>query len=372
MKEEAGIRCRPFITWTFTDRCSTRRLVSSWVLVDQELSLFMDIAPMLSITNLNTTMPDTDQLWQAKSSDEWLQAYEHATGAFCKPRMSLCDLFRFFMDGELANPNVRLSPIQLRLLLHPLQSLAMHLRQFLSCFPDGSNNRKGTRALTKSVTRARLEEVQSLLRQWYTLASRCSGDWTDGCAATSANLLMYHLINLNTTIYMPEVESLSRRDPSPDPFRGSSSLQSSCIEDAGEIFFHCSQVFRLLRLMPANVRPPWWPAAVYRAALTSWMTSMANAKSRSLLSSLGREVNKPFAIDTLAPDHPCMVRYMNTGEGQPMFTKRDGTMVSLEVPHNILIHCVETLNESPITRFRDGIQSKLVRLAGRWKSWKVE
>lgn len=55
-----------------------------------------------------------------------------------------------------------------------------------------------------------------------------------------------------------------------------------------------------------------------------------------------------------------------------MFSKRDGAMVSLEVPHNILVHCVELLDEAPTTRFKDGIQSKLGRLAERWKDWTIE
>ena len=315
-----------------------------------------------------TIMPDMDVLWRAKTSSEWLEAYERANGA----RMTLCDLFRFFLDGSLGNPNVQLSPIQLRLLLHPLQSLTIHLRQFLRCFPEGSSNRKGSRAINKSALRSRFEEVQSLLKQWYALARRCPSDLADDCAAMSANLIVYHLISLNTVICLPEIEHFSSSEPGSESLRRSSWLQASCTENAEEIFFHCGQVLRLLRTIPEDVRPPWWPAAVYRAALASWMTSMANAKARNLLSSLSREANQPFALDSLDPEHPSLMRYLNSGEGQPMFTKRDGTMLSLEEPQNILTYYVGILSEQQTTSFKEGIQSKLARLAERWQRWKCE
>ncbi|KAL8747734.1 MAG: hypothetical protein Q9190_000433 [Brigantiaea leucoxantha] len=315
-------------------------------------------------------MPDMDALWEARTSSDWLEAYEHASGTLYKPRMTLYDLFRFFMDGELMSPNVQLSPLQLRLLLHPLISLANHLRQFLSCYSGGTSNRKGSRPMTQMATRTRLEEVQSLLKQWYDLAGRCSGNWTDGSTTTCANLILYHHCYLNTIISVPEIERLARSEIGPDPFRSSSWLEVACTEDAEEIFFHCGQILRLVRSMPESVRPPWWPASVYRVALTSWMTSMANLKARCLLSSLGRDSNQPFAIDNLTLEHPALMRYLKTGEGRPMLSKRDGTLVSLEVPQEILTYCVDMLNDELTTSFKDGIRSKLAKLAERWKIWK--
>ena len=375
MKREAGK-----MLWVLLCCCAvtnssslTYRLVASWVLVDQECSLFMDVAPILSISSLMTVMPDMDVLWRAKTSSEWLEAYERANGVSYKPRMTLCDLFRFFLDGGLGNPNVQLSPIQLRLLLHPIQSLTIHLRQFQRCFPEGNSNRKGSHTIDKSALRSRFEEVQSLLKQWYALARRYPGNCADDCAATCANLINYHLISLNTIISLPEIEIFASSEAASDSARPSSWLQSSCTEHVEEILFHCGQTLRLLRSIPENTRPPWWPAAVYRTALATWMTSMANAKTRNLLSSLSREANKPLALDALAPEHPSIMRFLNSGEGQPMFTKKDGMLLSLEEPHNILSYCVDMLNaEEQTTSFMEGIQSKLARLAERWQPWNCD
>lgn len=348
------------------------RLVASWVLVDQEHSLFMDVAPILSISSLKTIMPDMDSLWRAKTSADWLKVYERANGASYKPRMTLSDLFCFFLDGGLAKSNVQLSPIQLRLLLHPLQSLTIHLRQFLGCYPEESSSRKGSYAMSKPALHSRFEEVQSLLKQWYGLIRRTPAEWAEDCAATSANLIIYHLISLNAIISLPEIEQFASTEFGSRSARPSSWLQGSCTEHAEEILFHCGQIFRLLRSTSESLRPPWWPAAVYRAALACWMTSMANAKARDLLSSLSREANQPLSLDRLGPEHPSVLSFLNTGEGQPMFTKSDGTMISLGEPQNILTHCAEMLSEEQTTSFKEGIQSKIARLAERWQSWKCE
>ena len=260
----------------------------SWVLVDQELGLFLDQAPLLSLSCIRTTMPDCDQLWEADCSGEWLRVYDRTNGAPDKPRMSIRDLFRFFMDGELANPNAYLSPTQLRLLLHPIQSLVIHLQQILSCIPDGNGNRKAPQAMTKAKTLVRLEEARSLLAQWYSLASRCSRNMTHPGPTMHANLIIYHLINLNTLCCLPEIETVARREAKLAQFQPRPTLKLDCGEDAEQIFFHSGQVYRLLRLMREDVRPPWWPAAVYRAALAAWMTSLTKAKARSLLSGLGQ------------------------------------------------------------------------------------
>ncbi|EDN97267.1 hypothetical protein SS1G_11792 [Sclerotinia sclerotiorum 1980 UF-70] len=47
------------------------RLVYNWVMVDQELSLFHDTAPIMSITELETPMPGLECLWLAKDANEW-------------------------------------------------------------------------------------------------------------------------------------------------------------------------------------------------------------------------------------------------------------------------------------------------------------
>lgn len=323
---------------------------------------------MLSVTNLDAAMPDTEFLWQARSAHEWFNSYQQAYGTSPRQSPSLRDLFRRFIDGELLNEHAELSPIQLRLLLHPLQSLVCHLRQFLSCFSEGGNYCKATQAVTKSATRARLEETQCLLQQWYTLCRRSIQENDNPCSAVRADIIMYHLISLNTMTCFPEIERLARCEfaspPLPQPWRR---LHRG--EEVEEIFFHCGQILRVIRSMPERVRPPWWAAAVYRVALITWTNSMAYAEMQLTSSNLSATKGSgPFAIDDLPPEHPSIVRYLKYREGLPMFSKPDGSMVSLEVPEQVLRHCIDLIEEDSTMRFTAGIQSKLVRLAERWRT----
>ena len=372
--QEGKIRCevKPLHVADSALKTYRPRLVVSWVFIDQELGLFFDQAPMLSLSCIRTTMPDCDQSWAAVCSAEWLRTFDQANGSPDRPRMSIRDLFRFFMDGELANPNACLSPTQLRLLLHPIQSMVIHLQQILSCMPARNSTQKAPQAMTKSKTLVRLEEVRSLLGHWYSLASRSSRHMTHCGPAMHANLIIYHLVNLNSLGRLPEIEMFARREPKMAQHQPRPVLKLDCTENAEQVFFHCGQILRLLRLMPEDVRPPWWPAAVYRAALFAWITSMNKAIARSLLSSRSRDAYQPFAIDSVTPENPTLVKFLHTGEGQPMLSKRNGTMVSLEIPQNILVHWVEFLSEKCTTRFQDAIRSKLITLMERWKEWKFQ
>src|SRR6187402_3557714 len=102
-------------------------------MVDQELSLFHDTAPILSITELQTPMPGLECLWLAKNSTEWLAALQQTNSAtdWASPNSleihpltpSLCDLFQDMLHDNISRRYDQLSPLQLKLLLHPLQSL---------------------------------------------------------------------------------------------------------------------------------------------------------------------------------------------------------------------------------------------------------
>src|ERR1700735_3942652 len=76
------------------------RLAHSWVIVDQEMSLFSDTAPILSIVNLHSPMPDADTLWQANSPSDWLMAFESVHGSSYSNPSSLRQLFTRFVAGE--------------------------------------------------------------------------------------------------------------------------------------------------------------------------------------------------------------------------------------------------------------------------------
>ncbi|QIX00663.1 hypothetical protein AMS68_006180 [Peltaster fructicola] len=342
--------------WTQNE--SRSRLVYSWAMVDQDLALFHDTAPLFSVTEFAVPMPDTDRLWQAKSAGEWSSIFEQvhefsggfsSVGSGARP-LSLRDLFRHFLDDEMISLGIEMTPMQLRLLLHPLQGMVCQFSQLLSCFSDPLSSRnKGTRAITATSTRSRLEEVQSLLQRWFDLAERYLKA-NPMCAMMQTNLVLFHLISLNAVTNFPR----------------SSALPGRCITDVEEAVFHCGQALRLVRSMPRGIRPPWWAGAIYRVGLVLWTDSLMRKPVQTLTPPGNGMLPVPgpsFAIDALLPDHPLIVRYLTKREGVPCVSKRDGSQLPIDQPFQILQHCVATIEEGAATRLSDGIKMKLERLA---------
>lgn len=362
---------------------SRSRLVYSWVMVDQDMALFHDCAPLFAVTELATPMPDADRLWHATSAAEWTNIFEQvhefsggfsSVGSGARP-LSLRELFRHFLDEELISLGIEMTPLQLRLLLHPIQSLMCQFSQLLSCFshPLSTHNQNVSRRISAGSTRHRLEEVQSLLQRWFDLAERYLKA-NPMCPMMQTNLVIFHLISLNAVTDFPEIERMARREVAFVP--GSTFEQQQqqfawahkrCITDVEEAVYHCGQVFRLVRSMSRSVRPPWWAGALYRVALVLWADSLVRRDVQQAQAStpgLFPVVPGPsFAIDALAPDHPLIIRYLTKREGVPCVTRRDGTQMPIDQPFPLLRHCIDVIDEGAATRFSDGIRSKLETLS---------
>ena len=308
-------------------------------------------------------MPDQDVLWEASSADEWSRTYNSIYKS-SDPNMpknppSLKHVFRRFMSRDPRIQSLDFSPTQLRVFLQPLQAMVCHLHDCLDHFVDGGSDRQSSRFITQ------LEEVQTILQDWYTMCSRSSAVGEPGKfdPATCANLVTYHLISLNTMTSFREME-LQARGGLPREEYLRSYWRIRCVEEAARIRFHCGQVIRLVRIMPEARKPPWWPAAVYRVAIIMWATSTANllndAGGRPSVAASrgsGRADNDTFVIDRLTPEHPSVLRYLRYREGTPALSKHGGGFVYLDEPQEPLRYCLELLSEQPATtRLAEGIK----------------
>lgn len=363
------------------------RLVYNWVMLDQELSLFHDTAPMLSITELQCQLPGPELLWMAPSSDAWLVATQSLYGCtsdlspplLATPGLtpSLYQLFQDFLDDHLSQRQGTLSPQQMRLLLHPLQSLLCHLRQMLSCLSDVLNTRRTTgRTATKASTLLRLEEVQTLLQRWYELSMAFYKANPD-CPVTRCNIVLYHLISLNAITSFPDIERLARREG----FGGSawdlSMRYKRCIYQREEAIFHCGQALRLLRCIPADRRPNWWPAATYRAVLILWADSVSHLIPKLQAERRGSEGSgvagaarmgsmASVAVDQVTPEDPAAIAYLWGGDGVAVLTRPDGSSVDLEKPAEVLSYGIKALEEAASLRVAGGIRRKFIALSESW------
>ncbi|KAI9734040.1 MAG: hypothetical protein M1818_006978 [Claussenomyces sp. TS43310] len=348
---------------------SRNRLVYNWVLVDQELSLFHDAAPILSIADIETRLPDSERLWAARDGREWLSILRDTrrtsagTSMISQLPMSLCGLFQELLVNNLTDRHCQLTPLKMRLLLHPLQAMVSHLRQILSCFSEDLGPRRGTmRVITKDSTMGRLEEVQTLLRQWYDAAGPFHHA-DSRCLISHISLILYHLISLNVVSCFPEIERLARKDGFDGSHWELSLRHKRCIQQSTEALFHAGQVIRLVKMMPLDDRPQWWPVAIYRATMILWVDRLAKTDPNFPQQPAS---GPTVLIDDSPPADPILAQWMWTGEGIPVLKRADGRLTKLHVPGVILDHCIALLEEGPGARMTDGIIRRLRILHGRW------
>ncbi|KAL9083709.1 MAG: hypothetical protein Q9159_005609 [Coniocarpon cinnabarinum] len=351
------------------DQESRSRLVYAWVMADQDLSLFHDTTPMFSITEFGAPMPDTDALWNAKSAAEWSGIFERvhefsggysSVGSGARP-LCLRDLFRLFINESIVPQGIQLTPLHLRLLLHPLQSLVCQFRQLLTCLPD-AGYRVSAKTVTAASTRVRLEEVQGMLQRWYDLADRYLKN-NRFCPFMQANLVVFHLVSLNAVTDLPKIERLARREGVDGSYQTTVMMHKQCITDVEEAIFHAGQVVRLIRNMPRSTRPPWWAGAMYRVALIFWCESLVRGDMSTSTLTNFQMSDSSFPIDGLPPDHPLIIHYLTKREGIPSLTQRGGSQMPIDNPFAVLFHCIDVISEGVSTRFSEGICNKLAKLA---------
>ncbi|KAK4191189.1 hypothetical protein QBC35DRAFT_23737 [Podospora australis] len=364
----------------WVERESRNRLVYNYVMLDQELSLFHDVAPLFAACDLQCPLPGPEALWQCPNAEYWATTMQSTYGntinvnpqlltTSCDVTPSLYDLFQDFLVDNLGS-RPALTPQQLRLILHPIQGLICHLRQILACFSDPLGSRRTSgQTVTKASTTQRLEEVQGLLRKWYEM-TRTYLKSNPNCPITHCNLVLYHLIALNAVTNFPEIERLARRENFDGSYWELSLRNKRCIFQREEAIFHCGQVFRLLKAMPNNRRPAWWSTAMYRATLILWTDSNSRLDPSFQTNDKrgnGSDTSASVAIDQVTPDDQAVLQYLWNG-GTAVLTRTDGTTITLDQPADIINYTIKHIENGFSCRIGDGIKRKLITLGDNWRS----
>ncbi|KAK6950180.1 hypothetical protein Daesc_008506 [Daldinia eschscholtzii] len=189
-----------------------------------------------------------------------------------------------------------------------------------------------------------------------------------------------------TPLVQPSLRVLFERRLSDSRLRAlSSSHVEQYIHCPDEALLHVGQILYLLRTLDKKVRPPWWPAALYRVILTLWAISVFcgarwklssaglvlidvesrgddDAVYRHFYSSVGASVagsNSAATSDPSTNNQVCI----------PAITdQRGGTEpVALDDPIRTLETCLFAFGGGIATRFSEGIHTKLKQfLASRY------
>lgn len=248
--------------------------------------------------------------------------------------------------------------MQLRLLLHPIQALVHHLHQCIGCFAGDPNNAQAQGLVSQ------MREVQVVLGDWYNLCRRRMQMEAQPCPILLSNLIMYHLICLNTMTDFSEIERFARGETSQEQFIATSWTRTKLLGSAHRIWFHCGQVMRLVRSIPEMHRPLWMPAAIYRVCLLLWSTGMANPPH-----TMNNFNDSAFPIDDTMPDSPQLLQFLQKQQGTPMLSLRRNQFFSLSSsPAETIAYCLEVMKEEDLnTGFAQGIRNRLDILNHRVK-----
>ncbi|KAK2601238.1 hypothetical protein N8I77_010702 [Diaporthe amygdali] len=380
-----------------TSGVSEGRLAYDWVMLDQELSLFYDQPPTFAITELRAPLPEIDALWHAENAAEWGALYDSEKSS--RPQYSLRRLFQLCLANDIDPAAYHLTPTRLRLLLYPIQSLVFHHGQLLDAVPDRQIPALSSfKTTTRTSSLLRLEELQSLLQTWWTLAEQHQHeDLNPTCdpaqvpapppsdsdqVLSRANTLLFHLISLQLHTDLKAIESFARGEDLSCSGGSSSAtdtaslrtrhrlLAAQCVFAPPEAVYHAGQVLRLVRATALARRPPWWAAAVYRAALVLW----AYASMQQCLSSSCEEgggASQPVllvAIDAVLPGDPALGRFLRQGRGVPVLSNGGAATVRVDrEPQRVLGACVAVLGAGEAcTWFAMGVRIKLEMLLQAW------
>ena len=136
----------------------------------------------------------------------------------------------------------------------------MHLYECLGSFFDLGPRFYLDSLTTTFGTRALLQDLESLLRQWYSIYQYSAEAFSDEDYLPSRTLLLYHLMSARVLLSFQHLESLASGEPAKNFFGRIPHVRGRLVEESPNIYFHCGQVFKLVRELPRDNLPLWWPA----------------------------------------------------------------------------------------------------------------
>ncbi|OQV07289.1 hypothetical protein CLAIMM_11744 [Cladophialophora immunda] len=341
------------------------RLAYSCIMIDQEINLTYDGNLSLAIHELERPMPESDDLWLANDPDSWWQLYKRrhdshpGTDKSAQPRQhSLRELFKSLLEDKIDHWQNPVSILHMRLLLYPIQILISQLCELFLCLPAESVKRPAARPCRIS-TKLRLEEIRLLLRTWNKSFRRLVPNGTRECSLKNLTAIIYHFLNLNLAVSFVHLERSAQMQDGCTFLKRDGSYDS-WIRFPQEAIFHCGQILRTIRETPHELRPLWWPGAVYRVAIVLWAISVTRMANKATAVS---EHIPELIIDTVPQDDVAWQLFIKYDRGSPRITARKESSISLNDSNGIFEECIALLRADPaLTPYGAGFALKLERL----------
>jgi hypothetical protein len=323
-------------------------------LLDYEISLLHSVQPTLSFTLMHCPMPVSDELFLLAQEDEWRAlfnewAYNSQSSIKLNPP-SLVSFYGLFLHCDFLHLNLSVTPLQLRLLLCPIQSQISQHAQTYRFMPLEERFGLSTpiQETTNLMQLHQQEEFEYMLVKWNLLADRVFKNHHPSQLQRSS-LLVAQLIWLELYICFDDVQLIAGKDSYnvgraylPHLKRWSQSTT------ARKAIAHAANVIQILQADPDN-RPVWWPIAMSRVALVMWCYAVGLQLSTGSTAGVpAAMLNRTALISLNDPANHWIPqrRTFQPGEGLPCIQTTDGNLIPLHDIPKLFDFCLKILRDS--------------------------
>ncbi|KAG8665827.1 hypothetical protein FPOAC1_010628 [Fusarium poae] len=291
---------------TWVDMEKWKRFVFHLFLRDSQQSMTALTNPVMSYAELTLPLPASKELWYAKTARDWKHAYLRREDGHVKRAPSVGDLFR---NLNLLAENRHRLDVQLSAAIY-LQAywlLILEYRNLCSSYRIRSYT-QDPYGNTNSLLDARRHQLLQDL-QTFKITTM---NWPE---ITAQERLLLNQLMMALHISTDDLQLFAGKEGDEQAHRAFHVLQQWVESvDSRAAIWHAGQVLRFAKLFPSAQLKNFYAVGVHHAALAIWTYGVIKkAGSKQDVSSQYEKIY----ID--GPESPSIQRYINTGQGLPVF-----------------------------------------------------
>ncbi|KAI1190967.1 hypothetical protein F5B17DRAFT_427058 [Nemania serpens] len=285
---------------------SWKRLAFHCYMRDAQASMTTLASPTMSYAELTLPLPESKELWFAKSALEWKQEYLVRFAGQNNRPPCLGDLLR---DYNLLEVNGRRLDIQyaISIYLHAFWNLIFEWRQ-LSAVHRSSPFQNNYQAGPNIILNERHQELCKALSSFQLVTA----NWNASFSAQEALLL--NLVFMNLHVSLDDLQLFAGKEGEDQARRVYPMLQQwSESPAARKSIWHAAQVLRQAKMFPPGHLKQFYAVGVHHAALALWTYGVVTRARRNQSST--RVSQEVVYLD--GPESTEVERFVESGQGRP-------------------------------------------------------
>lgn len=317
------------------------RLVFHCFLREAQSSMTSLTNMAMSYSELTLPLPESRELWFAKSAKEWKTLYLQKTSGQVKRGPSVGDLIH---DINLLTANRHRLDVQFStsVLLHAFWALILEYRQ-LGAVHRSRSYTANTGGTQQALLSSRHQELVKDLQTFQIVTA----EWSD---ISAQERLLLNLLMMNLHVSLDDLQLFAGKEGEDQARRIYPVLQNWVESTDARLAICCAgQVIRYAKLFPSGHLKDFYAIAVHHAALALWTYGVVARANRR---ELGVAHHELILLDDA--DSMILQRFISFGQGRPVVrgpSTHDGVSeASVEDPRA----CVEIAQDVLKANFTDG------------------